>query len=61
MFYANALIGVREGLEATMVVIILAAYLTKTRQRRSLPWLWSGIIATPPMISWPVVVSVFVP
>ncbi|MDH2455233.1 FTR1 family protein [Corynebacterium bovis] len=45
MFYANALIGVREGLEATMVVIILAAYLTKTRQRRSLPWLWSGIVA----------------
>ncbi|WP_297008730.1 iron uptake transporter permease EfeU [uncultured Corynebacterium sp.] len=45
MFYTNALIGLREGLEATMVVIILAAYLKKTGQRRSYPWLWGGIIA----------------
>lgn len=45
MFYTNALIGLREGLEATMVVIILAAYLNKTGQRRSFPWLWAGIIA----------------
>lgn len=44
MFYTNALIGLREGLEATMVVIILAAYLKKTGQRRSYPWLWGGII-----------------
>jgi high-affinity iron transporter len=43
MFYTNALIGLREGLEATMVVIILAAYLNKTGQRRSYPWLWAGI------------------
>lgn len=45
MFYTNALIGLREGLEATMVVIILAAYLNKTGQRCSFPWLWAGIIA----------------
>ncbi|AGP31078.1 iron uptake transporter permease EfeU [Corynebacterium terpenotabidum] len=45
MFYTNALIGLREGLEATMVVIILAAYLKKTGQRRSYPWLWGGVIA----------------
>lgn len=45
LFYANALIGLREGLEATMVVIILAAYLKKTGQRRSYPWLWGGVIA----------------
>ncbi|MEY8567338.1 iron uptake transporter permease EfeU [Corynebacteriaceae bacterium 7-707] len=45
MFYTNALIGLREGLEATMVVIILAAYLNKTGQRRSYPWLWAGISA----------------
>lgn len=45
MFYTNALIGLREGLEATMVVIILAAYLKKTGQRRSYPWLWGGIIS----------------
>lgn len=45
MFYTNALIGLREGLEATMVVIILAAYLKKTGQHRSFPWLWAGIVA----------------
>jgi high-affinity iron transporter len=45
VFYTNALIGLREGLEATMVVIILAAYLKKTGQRRSYPWLWGGIVA----------------
>lgn len=45
MFYTNALIGLREGLEATMVVIILAAYLNKTGQRRSYSWLWAGICA----------------
>ncbi|AEK37123.1 hypothetical protein CVAR_1771 [Corynebacterium variabile DSM 44702] len=45
MFHTNALIGLREGLEATMVVIILAAHLKKTGQRRSYPWLWGGIAA----------------
>jgi high-affinity iron transporter len=45
VFYTNALIGLREGLEATMVVIILAAYLRKTDQRRSYPWLWGGVLA----------------
>ncbi len=47
VLYTNALIGLREGLEATRVVIILGAYLKKTGQRRSYPWLWGGIAAAP--------------
>ncbi|MCR5913621.1 iron transporter [Corynebacterium sp. zg254] len=43
MLYANFLIGLREGLEATMIVTILAAYLKKTGRTKELPWLWAGV------------------
>lgn len=43
MLYANLLIGLREGLEATMIVIILAAYLKKTGRSHERPWLWAGV------------------
>lgn len=45
MLYANVLIGLREGLEATMIVIILAAYLKKTGRSHERPWLWAGVVA----------------
>src|SRR6476620_11931449 len=40
---ANFLIGLREGLEATLIVVLLMAYLTKSGRRELLPRLWAGV------------------
>ena len=39
------LIALREGLEASLIVGILVAYLVRSGRQKALPALWSGVFA----------------
>jgi high-affinity iron transporter len=45
VLFSNALLGLREGFEASLVVSILIAFLVKTGDRAALKWVWTGVAA----------------
>ncbi|SDE16550.1 iron uptake transporter permease EfeU [Rhodococcus tukisamuensis] len=48
--FGSGLIGVREGLETGIVVMILVAFLVKSDRRDALKWVWVGVGAAVAMV-----------
>ncbi|MBF6175065.1 iron uptake transporter permease EfeU [Nocardia blacklockiae] len=48
--FGSGLLGVREGLETGIVVMVLAAFLVKSDRRDGLKWLWAGVAAAVVMV-----------
>lgn len=44
MLFSSTLIGLREGLEAALVVSILVAFLVRTDRKPALRWVWLGVL-----------------
>lgn len=48
--FGSGLIGVREGLETGIVVMVLVAFLVKSDRRDALKWVWGGVTLAVAMV-----------
>ncbi|NMO03647.1 iron transporter [Gordonia sp. TBRC 11910] len=48
--FGSGLIGVREGLETGIVVMVLIAFLVKSDRRDAVKWIWVGVCAAVAMV-----------
>ncbi|AZG45092.1 iron uptake transporter permease EfeU [Gordonia insulae] len=48
--FGSGLIGLREGLETGIVVMILVAFVVKSDRRDALKWIWTGVAAALVMV-----------